>query len=161
MSPLLVEVLISDAQTLPGQWNRGRRLGDGSGSNVAPGESIGSLTVTGNASIAGSLAVEYNGGAAPAIDMLAVSGNLDLTAGTINFASIGALLTAPAYVFASYGTLSGAALNVSGTPLGYNVDYDYQGGDQIALVQVPEPSTLALLAGGLFGLLAYAWRKRK
>jgi hypothetical protein len=26
---------------------------------------------------------------------------------------------------------------------------------------VPEPSTLALLAGGLFGLIAYAWRKRK
>jgi hypothetical protein len=26
---------------------------------------------------------------------------------------------------------------------------------------IPEPSTLALLAGGLIGLLAYAWRKRK
>jgi hypothetical protein len=26
---------------------------------------------------------------------------------------------------------------------------------------VPEPSTLLLLAGGLVGLLAYAWRKRK
>ena len=26
---------------------------------------------------------------------------------------------------------------------------------------VPEPSTLALLAAGLVGLLAYAWRKRK
>ena len=26
---------------------------------------------------------------------------------------------------------------------------------------VPEPSTLALLAGALFGLIAYAWRKRK
>jgi len=26
---------------------------------------------------------------------------------------------------------------------------------------VPEPSTLVLLAAGLLGLLAYAWRKRK
>jgi hypothetical protein len=26
---------------------------------------------------------------------------------------------------------------------------------------VPEPSTLAMLAGSLFGLLCYAWRKRK
>ena len=26
---------------------------------------------------------------------------------------------------------------------------------------VPEPSTLALLAAGLIGLLAYAWRKRR
>jgi len=29
------------------------------------------------------------------------------------------------------------------------------------IVFVPEPGTLALLACGLFGLLAYAWRKRK
>jgi hypothetical protein len=26
---------------------------------------------------------------------------------------------------------------------------------------VPEPTTLVLLATGLFGFLAYAWRKRK
>ncbi|NLF06773.1 MAG: PEP-CTERM sorting domain-containing protein [Pirellulaceae bacterium] len=29
------------------------------------------------------------------------------------------------------------------------------------LYAIPEPSTLVLLAGGLLGLLAYAWRKRK
>ena len=29
------------------------------------------------------------------------------------------------------------------------------------VAKVPEPSTLALLVGGLVGLLAYAWRKRK
>jgi hypothetical protein len=32
---------------------------------------------------------------------------------------------------------------------------------QIVVSPVPEPGTLALLAGGLIGLLAYAWRKRK
>jgi len=31
----------------------------------------------------------------------------------------------------------------------------------VAPVAVPEPSTIALLASGLVGLLAYAWRKRK
>ena len=33
--------------------------------------------------------------------------------------------------------------------------------DNVRLTSVPEPSTLALLASGLFGLVAYAWRKRK
>ncbi|MBN1394802.1 MAG: PEP-CTERM sorting domain-containing protein [Pirellulales bacterium] len=33
--------------------------------------------------------------------------------------------------------------------------------DDVSLELVPEPSTLALLACGLIGLLAYAWRKRK
>lgn len=31
----------------------------------------------------------------------------------------------------------------------------------VSIAEIPEPSTLALLACGLFGLLAYAWRKRK
>jgi len=33
--------------------------------------------------------------------------------------------------------------------------------DSVKIGVVPEPSTLALLATGLLGLLAYAWRKRK
>ncbi len=32
---------------------------------------------------------------------------------------------------------------------------------QLSVDVVPEPSSLALLAGGLFGLLCYAWRKRR
>jgi hypothetical protein len=42
-------------------------------------------------------------------------------------------------------------------PLGGGAGYSAQSSVQI----VPEPSTIALLGCGLFGLLAYAWRKRK
>jgi hypothetical protein len=35
------------------------------------------------------------------------------------------------------------------------------GADGSGVATIPEPGTLALLAGGLVGLLAYAWRKRK
>jgi hypothetical protein len=33
--------------------------------------------------------------------------------------------------------------------------------DNVRLTATPEPGTLVLMATGLFGLLAYAWRKRK
>lgn len=33
--------------------------------------------------------------------------------------------------------------------------------DNLSITKIPEPTTLALLASGLTGLLAYAWRKRK
>ena len=44
---------------------------------------------------------------------------------------------------------------------------EYTGGlsgvavDNLVFDQIPEPGTLALLAAGLMGLLAYAWRKRR
>jgi hypothetical protein len=56
-----------------------------------------------------------------------------------------------ATIFTGTGTFGGqppsTALGVAGVP--------------ISVLIVPEPSTLALLGCGLFGLLAYAWRKRK
>ena len=38
---------------------------------------------------------------------------------------------------------------------------DGSSGDGAGMVGVPEPGTLALLLGGLLGLFAYAWKKRK
>ena len=43
----------------------------------------------------------------------------------------------------------------------YYVQLDANGGGVETVAATPEPATLALLASGLVGLLAYAWRKRK
>ena len=54
------------------------------------------------------------------------------------------------------------AINDSGYIIGTGTDW--HGSGQIFLlntVAVPEPSAALSAAGGLLGLLAYAWRKRK
>ena len=61
------------------------------------------------------------------------------------------------------GTLSGT-LGYAGYNAGtgqYFVQLDGAGGGVETVVASPEPGTLALLAAGLVGLLAYAWRQRK
>lgn len=93
--------------------------------------------VTGDVNIAGgsSLVVDYSGSS---MDSLSISGNLNITNATIDFNKIGSTLTAGAHVLASYGSLSGAAFaSVLDLPLGFNINYNYLGGNQIALVGAP------------------------
>jgi hypothetical protein len=44
----------------------------------------------------------------------------------------------------------------AGAPIGRQYSLD-----DVRLVEVPEPGTIALLSCGLIGLAAFAWRKRK
>ena len=140
--------------TLQGTGTVGTTLVNATG-HVAPGNSIGTLTVSGSMTINGTLDVEYDDSlTGQQIDLLDVSGTLDITSATVDFADIssGSIgLSGIAYVFATYGTLSGSQFaSVVDLPSGYTIDYAY-GGNNIALV--PEP-TAALLAGlGLLGLL--------
>lgn len=61
-------------------------------------------------------------------------------------------------LYSSMGVLSFEIKNVDGSPsmVGFQLTGGTGGGSTI-----PEPSTVALLATGLLGLLAYAWKKRK
>ena len=54
------------------------------------------------------------------------------------------------------------ATNPTTSYIGFGNDDAWGYIDNVKLsVATPEPSTLALLATGLLGLLAYAWRKRR
>ena len=71
----------------------------------------------------------------------------------------------------SSGIVSGGTLATFYVTTGANITFTGQiglsGGELIPVTfstsaaPIPEPSTLVLLASGLIGLLAYAWRKRK
>ncbi|MCY2974338.1 MAG: autotransporter-associated beta strand repeat-containing protein [Planctomycetota bacterium] len=121
------------------------------GGTLSPGASIESLTI-GSAGGIGSLLVEYDS-SAQTIDMLNVTGALDVSAFTLNFADLGAgSLTNTAYVFATYGSLTGNFLGINSLPSGASIDYQYLGANNIALVTaVPEPGTLALLTVAIVG----------
>ena len=124
------------------------------GGHVAPGNSIGTLNVSGNMSINGTLDVEYDGDGS-LIDLLAVTGNLDITNAAVDFAPLNSALTGSPFIFATYGTLAGSQFaSVVDLPGGYTIDYAYNNGTTATnIALVPEP-TAALLAGlGLLGLL--------
>ncbi len=88
------------------------------------------------------------------------AGVLNITSGVVDFVALGPLDDA-AYVIANYTSLTGAAFaTVNSLPGGYNLDYAYNGGTQIALVLVPEPSTCLLAGIGLAVILVRARRTR-
>ncbi|MBN2579251.1 MAG: PEP-CTERM sorting domain-containing protein [Pirellulales bacterium] len=149
----------SAAQVLKGN---GSVVGDviaATDGTIAPGDSIGTLTITGNLALGGTLEVEYDGAAAgQMIDLLAVDGDLDLTNATFDFTQLagGSALTGEPHVFVTYtGVLTGAAAAMP--PAGYQVDYNTAG--QIALTVVPEPATWLLLL--LVGLTLAVYKCRE
>jgi fibronectin-binding autotransporter adhesin len=142
----------TNPQTLKGN---GTVVGDvvaaGNGS-IEPGESVGTLTVDGNVTAAGTLKFEFNGDD-DTVDKLVVTGDLDLGGATIFWENLGVDdLAVGTYEIATFGgtLIEPADWN---TPSGMNVEVTETGSGYISLVVIPEPSTVTLLwlAGlGLF-----------
>jgi autotransporter-associated beta strand protein len=84
---------------------------------------------------------------------------LNISAGVANFTTLGTLNDA-AYVIASYTSLTGGSFASATAPGGYTINYNYNGLNQIALVQVsvPELATMQLLLAGV--LFFVPWSKR-
>jgi fibronectin-binding autotransporter adhesin len=145
-------VLVKSGATLGGTGVVGGAVTTEAGALLSPGASIDVLTV-GSASGPGTYLFEYDGAAGVPIDQLSVLGVLDLTGATVDFDMLGAALTAPSYVFAAYGSLTGTFGTQVDVPAGYSINYSFSG-NQIALVQIPEPTAGLLSLLGLFGFVA-------
>ncbi len=122
------KVTVKTASTLGGTGTVGGEIDAQADSTVAPGVSIGTLSAAGDATLAGSLEVEVDGASS---DLLAVAGALNIDAATLVVSELAAPGETP-YIIASYGTLAGTGTFAS-VPAGYSVDYNYLGGNQIAL----------------------------
>jgi autotransporter-associated beta strand protein len=143
--------------TLGGTGTIGGAVTVSSGAFLAPGASIESLEVA-SAVINGTLVTEYDGTGLGTIDLLTVTGALDITNATVDFNLFGTALDDASYVFATYGSLIGSSFfSEIDVPTGYQIDYAF-GGNNIALVAVPEPAAAFL---GSVGLLALLGRRRR
>lgn len=100
-------------------------------------------------------------GGTPETDLLNVSGQLAIYGSVFLNVDLLNGISGEPFIFATYGSLLKSGNFVSGSiPYGYKVDYNYGGGNQIALVmqEIPAPAPLALI--GLGALLMGGMRKR-
>jgi len=118
---------------------------------VSPGNSIDTFHV-GDTAFGDNSNLQIELGTAGACDVLAVTGNLDLTSLTDTLTLVGTP-DGGDYVIVTYtGTLSGQFDTVTGMDPSYHVDYGAGSDSRITLTTIPEPGSLALLAlaAGLF-----------
>jgi autotransporter-associated beta strand protein len=125
---------------------------------VSPGNSIETLSLLGDAAFgnASILSIEIDESDSNIVDVLAITGDLDVASGAAVVFNVTGGLTLSQYVFGTYtGSLTGAFASAT-VPAGYVLE---QGSGQLKLTLIPEPSSLALLLFGALGYLAM-FRKR-
>lgn len=133
-------VTVGAAGTLAGSGTLASTLtAAAAGAKVNPGAGVGTLSVTGTVNLAGgTLEIEINDAAPLKNDTLAATGSLDISNATLGVIPTG-LPAQSAYIIASYGTLSGT-FATSNLPAGYEINYNYNSANQIALVSTGAPS---------------------
>jgi T5SS/PEP-CTERM-associated repeat protein/autotransporter-associated beta strand protein len=148
---------LGGSQTLAGSGTVSGAVQAVAGSIIAPGGAgLGTLAFDSSLAVFGTLKLDVSGTAA---DSISVAGPLTLDAASVLDFTVGAPLADQAFTLALYSTLSGTFGSLASLPSGYTVDYNYLGGNAVALVPVPEPTTLALLAAG--GCCAVAAIRRR
>ena len=150
--------LASD-QTLTGVGAVVGGVATDAGSTVSPaGAALGGLSFGSSLNLVGILAIDVSG---TATDLASVAGPLTLDPASTVIFTVGSPLTEPAYVFATYASLAGTFGTVTSLPTGYSLEYNYLGGNQLALVAVPEPGTLVLAAVGCVAAFTTFRRSRR
>ncbi|HEY1375945.1 MAG TPA: autotransporter-associated beta strand repeat-containing protein, partial [Gemmataceae bacterium] len=142
------------------------QAGAGGGGNgvIAPGAStgvsIGSLALGGGLTLPGTYTADVQTGP-NANDLIAVTGNLDLTGGTLNLPATNSYDPAgAAYTLLTYtGTLTGAFATTPGLPSNYAVSYATPGQVNLVPSPVPEPAFVLLACGGLAAVAR--WRRTR
>lgn len=149
-------VAVNGIATLGGTGSTGGAITVAANATLDPGVTIGTLTaasVSGPVTDSGKLAVQVDGSSA---DKLVVTGTLNITNLSLDITTPGSGATQPAYVLASYGTLTGSAFtSVTGIPSGYSLVYNYNDGvstNNIALVTATS-SPFSIWAGTTYSLI--------
>ncbi len=131
------------------------------GSTVAPGNSIGTLTVSGNAAIDGVLEIETSSAATADLLNLTGTSGLVLTPNSILALPVGNTydgVTPLTIVQLASGSITGTFGSVQNLPSPYAVQYL---GSSIVLNPVPEPGTLALTGLAASAGIAIVRRRRR
>lgn len=90
----------------------------------------------------GTMAINLDNFISTTSGCLRVTGNLNITNATLNIITNN--IISPAYIIATYGTLTGAYIQTNNLPAEWSVNYQYNGSNQIALI-TPNISNLNAL----------------
>ena len=144
---------LASGQMLSGVGTVLGSISTGGGSVLSPGNSPGTLNISGNLNLGNGTSMTFDAG-----DLIAVSGSLTLGTG-FSLSATSDLAVGNYDLFTYTGSLINVGNLSTWTASGLTNGYSFlSDGDSVYLSVVPEPGTYALVSIGLAGLL---WRARR